>query len=181
MSDDKWIQTASGLKFPLIKPDPEAILIEDIAHGLSLLCRFNGQCKKFYSVAEHSVHVSNEISPELALLGLMHDAAEAYLGDVPSPLKSELSEFKKYEDRLSDAIAEKFGFEMPDKDAAEHKELKRADIQLLVDEKSVLMVDAPEPWPPGEPPKVKDISRIGCWPPAEAKERFLKRFADLSG
>jgi len=86
-----WIQTISGRKFPLAEPDPNQIDIEDIAHALSMLCRFNGHCTQFYSVAEHSMHVSHEISNDLALAGLLHDAAEAYLGDVPSPLKKELS------------------------------------------------------------------------------------------
>ena len=73
-----------------------------------MLCRFNGQCTKFYSVAEHSVHVSDEIAPELALVGLLQDAAEAYLGDVPSPLKGQLSQFKTFEKKMEKAVGEKF-------------------------------------------------------------------------
>ena len=132
------------------------ISIEDIAHGLSMLCRFNGQCTKFYSVAEHSVHVSYEIAPELALVGLLHDAAEAYLGDVPSPLKGQLVEFKSFEDDMEAAIGKKFDI---DHALFKGKELKRADVQLLIDEKAVVMIEAPEPWPPGAP-DMKDTSRI---------------------
>jgi hypothetical protein len=173
-----WIQTASGLKFPLLEIDPEAINIEDIAHALSMLCRFNAHCLKFYSVAEHSVHVSYEIEPRLALLGLMHDAAEAYLGDVPSPLKGELRDFKGIEDRLIVAIGKRFGFAVPGDGENDTRELKRADLQLLIDEKAVIMAPEPEPWPPNAP-SVKDPSRIECWSPEIARTRFMARFKEL--
>lgn len=171
-----WIQTVSGKKFPLDKPDLKQIDIEDIAHALSMLCRFNGHCTKFYSVAEHSVHVSHEISRELAMAGLLHDAAEAYLGDVPSPLKGKLSQFKEFEHTLEIAIGDKFGIKP---DLLSCKELKRADVQLLVDEKEVLMVEPPEPWPENAPP-VKNTDRIECWGFEEAEEQFLARFKELS-
>lgn len=170
-----WIQTFSGKRLDLDPPNPDQIDIEDIAHGLSMLCRFNGQCTRFYSVAEHSVHVSQEIASEHALIGLLHDAAEAYLGDVPSPLKKQLTQFKTYEERMEVAIGKKFDIKP---NLFKDLELKRADAQLLIDEKAVLMVDAPEPWPPGAP-DVKDVSRIECWGPAEAKQKFLERFAEL--
>jgi len=127
-------------------------------------------------VAEHSVHVSHEINPELALVGLLHDAAEAYLGDVPSPLKKLLSEFQLYEARMEDAIGAHFGI---DASLFKDPELKRADTQLLIDEKLVLMVEEPEPWPPNAPP-VKDANRIKAWAPEVARTRFLERFSELS-
>jgi hypothetical protein len=174
-----WIQTASGLKFPLLDIDMAAICIEDIAHALSMLCRFNAQCLRFYSVAEHSVHVSHEIRPDLALVGLMHDAAEAYLGDVPSPLKKCLAEFQVIEANAIHAIGAKFGCGMPEDDSDAARELKRADLQLLIDEKAVIMAPEPEPWPP-HAPSVKAPERIQCWPPEMAKVRFLERFAELT-
>lgn len=94
------INTFSGIEFDLLNPNPNDIDIEDIAHELSMLCRFNGHCKEFYSVAEHSVYVSYEIDEEFALIGLLHDAAEAYLGDVPTPLKKLLPEFKRADNQL---------------------------------------------------------------------------------
>lgn len=171
-----WIQTFTGKRLDLDPPNPDQIDIEDIAHGLSMLCRFNGQCTQFYSVAEHSVHVSHEIAPKFALVGLLHDAAEAYLGDVPSPLKKQLSQFKTFEGKMEVAIGKKFDIKP---DLFKDRELKRADVQLLIDEKAVLMVDPPEPWPPGAP-DVKDASRIECWEPALAKQKFLERFAELT-
>lgn len=175
-----WIQTVSGLKFPLDNIHPEVILIDDIAHALAMLCRFNAQCLRPYSVSEHSVHVSREIRQDLALLGLMHDAAEAYLGDVPGPLKKHLPDFCKFEDRLSTAIAAKFAFTIPAEDSQEARELKRADLQLLVDEKAKIMAPEPEPWRDDLPP-VKDPSRVECWAPEQAKAQFLARFRELTG
>jgi 5'-deoxynucleotidase YfbR-like HD superfamily hydrolase len=174
----QWIQTASGLKFPLLDIEPSAIRIEDIAHALSMLCRFNAHCSRFYSVAEHSVHVSHEIRPDLALVGLMHDAAEAYIGDVPSPLKKHLTQFQEIEERLIAAIAERFRFAMPEGGSDEARELKRADVQLLVDEKAAIMAREPEPWP-SNAPHVKDARRIKCWSSEIAKAKFMTRFEEL--
>lgn len=173
-ASDLWIQTASGRHFPLDHPDPAALDITDIAHALSLLCRFNGHCRHFYSVAEHAVHVSHEIAPAQALLGLLHDAAEAYLGDVPGPLKQLLPEFAAREEYLLHMILSRF-----DVTNIDHTELRRADLQLLVDEKAVLMGEMSRPWPEGAPP-AKDPARIRCWSPDEAKRRFLARFAELA-
>lgn len=81
-----WMQTAHGRFYPL-DPRPEEIHIEDIARALSRICRFGGHSRAFYSVAQHSVHVSELCTPEHALAGLLHDAAEAYIGDMVRPLK----------------------------------------------------------------------------------------------
>ncbi|MCZ7675064.1 MAG: hypothetical protein M5U35_03000 [Roseovarius sp.] len=175
MSDGAWIQTISGKRFPLEEPDADQINIEDIAYALSMQCRFNGHCTKFYSVAEHSVHVSREIDPKLSMVGLLHDAAEAYLGDVPSPLKKKRSQFSEIEEKLEAAIGNRFGI---DPALFKDREMKRTDTQLLVNEKSVLMVEEPEPWPPGAP-AVKEPGRIEAWGPDEAKARFLAQYRQL--
>lgn len=83
-----WIQTYTGRQFWPLDPRPEDVCIEDIAHALSLQCRFAGHCKRFYSVAEHSVRVSWVVPEEHALIGLLHDASEAYLQDFVRPLKN---------------------------------------------------------------------------------------------
>lgn len=96
-----WVQVFTGRRVYPLSPDPESVTLEDVAHSLSLVCRFQGHCSLFYSVAEHSVHVArlcwrwgegleNPERARLALLGLLHDAGEAYLADVSRPVKSSL-------------------------------------------------------------------------------------------
>jgi hypothetical protein len=158
-------------------PLEEDIDIVDIAHALSMLVRFNGHCLKFYSVAEHSVHVSKLVAPAQALWGLLHDASEAYLGDVPTPLKKELVRFKELEQVMMEAIARRFQL-----DAEDHAAIKKADIRMLRVERNVLMVPPPKPWP-GDCEDVGpavDPAIIKAWGPEEAKARFLARFAELS-
>jgi hypothetical protein len=90
-----WIQTFTGKQFWPLDPRPDEVYIEDIAHALGNICRFNGHCLRFYSVAEHCFHVSHKVVPGLALMGLLHDAAEAYVCDVVRPVKPYLKEYKK--------------------------------------------------------------------------------------
>jgi len=84
--DEHWITTYTGKRFHYLDPQPEEIDIVDIAHALSLTCRFGGHCKEFYSVAEHSIRVAEIVPKEFQLLALLHDAGEAYTGDVQSPI-----------------------------------------------------------------------------------------------
>ena len=98
--EETWIQTISGKKFPLDKPDVEQIDIEDIAHALSFLCRFNGQCKKFYSVAEHQCLLYDRVKDKDYLMAkwlLVHDAPEAFVNDIPTPLKNLLPKYQEIE------------------------------------------------------------------------------------
>ncbi|MEM9149127.1 MAG: hypothetical protein AAGB19_01555 [Cyanobacteria bacterium P01_F01_bin.3] len=85
MYPDAWIQTFTGKAFWPLEPDPELICIEDIAWALAHQSRYSGHCDRFYSVAEHSLWVSGQCSPEHKLWGLLHDASEAYLSDVVRP------------------------------------------------------------------------------------------------
>lgn len=103
--------TYSGKMLDLSDIRPEAIDIKDIAHALSQLCRFSGQCRSFYSVAEHSIRVCGLVPDEHKLAALLHDASEAYLGDVIAPIKQMLPAYKKLEDELMAVIANKFGFQ----------------------------------------------------------------------
>lgn len=98
--------------YPL-EPTEEMIDIRDIAWGLSNKCRFNGQSKHFYSVAEHSIILSRSLPPRYRLWGLMHDAAEAYLPDVTYPIKSHLSNFQQIEENMLKVIASKFNLSWP--------------------------------------------------------------------
>lgn len=108
-----WVQTVSGRAFWPLEPDPDHMCIEDIAHGLSLLCRFNGQTSEFYSVAEHSWLLSQVVPPEYALEALMHDGPEAYLPDICSPIKPFIVGFYEIEDRIIEAMAQKYDLLFP--------------------------------------------------------------------
>lgn len=103
------ITTLSGKFFDILKPEEYTFDIEEIATSLSNICRYTGHVNSFYSVAEHSVLVSRIVPKRLALAGLLHDASEAYLGDVSSPLKKLLPEYKRIEERVQQAIAKQFG------------------------------------------------------------------------
>ena len=113
MADRKgdWMQTYTGRQFWPLDPRPEEVVIEDIARALSMQCRFAGHCAKFYSVADHSVRVSMlaDENSTLALAGLLHDAAEAYVVDVPRPLKRFLPGYKEIEREVARAIEKRFG------------------------------------------------------------------------
>ena len=107
------ISTLSGRFFDLLKPEDYAYDIEEIAEALSNLCRYTGHVSKFYSVAEHSVLVSRIVPEPLALCGLLHDASEAFVGDVSSPLKKLLPDYRAIEDGIQGAIAKHFGIPFP--------------------------------------------------------------------
>ena len=103
------IITHSGCVVDVLNPHPEDIDIEDIAHALSNLCRWAGHSRYYYSVAQHSVIVSHHVPPEYALWGLLHDAAEAYLMDMPSPIKALLPEYAALEARMLGVISKRYG------------------------------------------------------------------------
>src|SRR5579864_8305438 len=165
-----WIQTHSGRRFNPINPNPDAIVIQDIAHSLSMQCRFSGHCSEFYSVAQHSVLVSYICGPSDALWGLLHDASEAYLVDVPRPLKRS-GKFQAYidiEEKMTEAICRRFA--LPFK---EPPNVKIADTMLLATEARDLMSPLHSDWQqPVEPLPFK----IEAWDHKKAKDMFMKRF-----
>ncbi|HET8688249.1 MAG TPA: hypothetical protein VFM18_16575 [Methanosarcina sp.] len=105
-----YIETASGKKVFFLEPDPEQIDIKDIALALSRIPRFNGHTNRFYSVAEHCWTGQRFINNEYKLAFLLHDATEAYLCDIPSPIKQYLPDYKKIERGLEEAISIKYGW-----------------------------------------------------------------------
>ena len=132
----EYIYTYAGIKFWPLDPRPEEICIGDIAHALSLLCRYNGHVPFHYSVAHHSLYVSDVMEKQYGTLGglcgLMHDAAEAYIGDMTRPLKRtpSLKVFSDIEDNLLKVIFAKFQIPMMD--------YKHADNSVLMMEKQQL-------------------------------------------
>ena len=165
-----WLQTATGRAFWPLAPRPQDIDIVDIAHALANQCRYAGHCRKFYSVAEHSVHVARHLPPEFKLWGLLHDASEAYLVDIPRPIKPALTNYRALEDRVMAAVAEAFGLagEMP-------AEVKRADNAILADEAAQLMGNPPKAWGLTEAPLGVTVR---CWSPRRARASFLTAFAE---
>lgn len=168
-----WMQTRLGRQFWPLDPRPEDIRIFDIAHALAMQCRYNGHCNVFYSVAEHSVLVSLVVPPAHALAGLLHDAAEAYVGDLVRPLKRHIHGYDAIEDRVWRAIAERYGVPVD-----LHESVKIADNAVLLAEQAQIMGPPPEPWNvPGEPAAVT----INGLNPNEARSAFLDRFTQLTG
>lgn len=130
-----WFQTFTGLRFYPKFPTREMFRIEDIAKSLSQICRFNGHIRTTYSVAQHSLHVSSMLPERLKFQGLMHDAAEAYLGDVVKPLKELLPDYRTLERNVWHVIARKFG--VPERlDRA----VKEADLTALATERRDLYI-----------------------------------------
>ena len=170
-----WIQTYTGRQFWPLEPRIEDIDIEDIAHALSNLCRYGGHVEQFYSVAQHSYLVSKVVPQEHALRGLLHDAAEAYLIDLPRPIKRSvgMEAYGAAEKILQAAIYERFGLSPHDPEC-----IKTADNQLLRTEQRDLMKPAPVAW--------KDY-RVGAlemkiepWSPLGSKVSFKLRFNELT-
>lgn len=129
------IRTFTGRYINPLKPDQELICIEDIAHALSMQPRFGGHLPVFYSVAQHCVEVMRSVSNQIRMGALLHDASEAYLIDVPRPVKEQLGNYKEIEYRLMCVIAGKFGFDWP-----LHEDIKSADEMALQIEWDRLML-----------------------------------------
>lgn len=143
---DPWIETYTGKRFYFLNPNPSMIEIEDIAHALSNTCRFSGHTREFYSVAQHCMYVSDLLlerygDPELALEGLFHDAAEAYLTDIATPVKKHLPEYEVMEDRILRAIHRKYNIHETTTDR-----VKDADTCMLLSEAAAFLPSKGKDW-----------------------------------
>lgn len=169
-----YILTHTGKHFRFSHPE-ESVCSEDIAHALARLCRFTGHTNQFYSVAQHSVLVSRLVVPEHRLAALLHDASEAYLGDVSMPLKSLLPEYRQIERRVQGAIMAHFGLppELP-------PEVKYADMQMLALERSKLMPEDLTPWPCLEGVEMPKLPLVP-WHAARAGVEFWNEFNKALG
>ncbi|HUR65444.1 MAG TPA: hypothetical protein VMZ03_03770, partial [Chitinophagaceae bacterium] len=152
------IRTFTGLYVNVFEPTHDMICIEDIAHALSHQCRFGGHLPVYYSVAQHSAYCCNLVDAANKLSALMHDASEAYLLDIPRPIKQKLSNYKEIEDKLMQIIAEKFGFQFP-----LPAEVHRVDQLMLQLEWDCLMLG-------------KSTTNIKYMTIAKSKDFFLNRF-----
>ena len=131
---EEFITTYTGKRFEPLKPDPDLICIEDIAHALSLICRGNGHVRSFWSVGEHCILCAKEasarmLSDRIVLACLLHDAGECYMSDVPRPLKQLLPDYREQEERLLDLIYQKYlGSSLSEE---EKRQIKKIDDDLL--------------------------------------------------
>jgi len=164
------IQLMSGKVLDFQDPKPDQFTIEDIALGLSRQPRFGGHTKSFYSVAQHCITLSQVVPNGYKMQALMHDASEAFMGDLPTPLKHLLPEYMGIEEEVSDAIQEAFGF------STMSPLVEVADARMLITERNALLpsLDVLD-WEEHKPYPI----RINPMPMDKAYGEFLKIYHRL--
>lgn len=175
---ESYIETITGRKFYFLDPRPEDFDIEDIAHALSLNCRFTGHSARFYSVAEHSWHMSRMAPEGHELAALLHDGSEAYITDIASPIKQHLPDYQKMEDLLLSRLFQKYNLEFPLSPIIKH-----LDLIMLSTEAFYLLKsrgDTWDLWKERKRPPVQHSFRPLCMSPSRAKILFLDRFYELA-
>lgn len=182
---NNWIQTVTGIAFDLEEPRPDMVCLLDIAHALARQCRFNGHTPKHYSVAQHSVLVSQMCPPRTQKFGQLHDAAETYIGDVVSPVKRLLYDvrdpeahnvLRAVETRILSAILEHFGVDWPSD--SDQQLVKKIDRIVLATEQRAFLPDPPTPWEmlEGVEPLTGGLRAFDA---VEAKALFLERALEV--
>jgi hypothetical protein len=182
MERGSYIQVASGDVLDPLRPDPDKIMIGDIATALGNQCRFTGHVRRFYSVAEHSVHVSRMVPPEHAKVALMHDSPEYIISDLSAPVKTGTDMgtlYRRIEDDIWAVIAEKFGLpaKIPDvvKDAdANLREIERLQLIPRTQAGDELWAE----WP-ADASMVPEHCWPQCWTPELAQTIFLERWREV--
>ena len=167
------ITTRSGRQVDLLDPQYSQFDIGDIAHGLAYQCRFNGQTSRFYSIAQHSLMVASILPDHLKLAGLLHDAAEAYVGDVVQPLKVLLPDYQAIENRFTQAIGLRFNVNL------DHRpEVKHADLIALATEKRDLLPRERCDWDLLK--GIRPLDRLTLpMTPEQSEEAFMRTFFGL--
>lgn len=181
--DDNWMQTSTGGRFYPGAPDQCPVWISDIANGLALTVRYGGQgnINAFYSVAEHSWHLScyaerQEKNPALCMALLLHDAAEAFLGDVPRPVKRLIGpQYLEMEKQLLARILREYG--ALSAYIENERFIAEVDTRILKNEKKFLFNHEAE-WPVDAMEELDGVN-ICCLEPRTAKRLFLERYSEL--
>lgn len=183
---DGWIQTHSGRAVDPLQPDPKSIVVEDIAHALSHVNRYTGHTRAAYSVGRHSITVSylmriRGFSAQGQLWGLLHDATEAYLGDIASPVKQSpiFAGYRTAEKHLESVIRQRF---MPNALGVPLKDVKVADWDMLLAERDEVL--PPGAWVAEQPPADARESftwGVGLDSPQVVRTTFLSLFSQLGG
>jgi 5'-deoxynucleotidase YfbR-like HD superfamily hydrolase len=180
MNKETSIQTYSGILFDVISPTIDMVNVTDIAHALSQVNRFTGHTINPYSVAEHSVHVASLLPDEYKLEGLLHDASEAYIADMATPVKhsGKMGEYRNLECNIQRVCYESFGLHL---DVTTHLAVKWADkVMLKVEALSLMKQPLHDVWTEmieSVHLPVHPIPR--CWSSIYAEERFLNLFDRL--
>ncbi len=179
MDDEVWMLTATGKVFHPFNPQPHQICMEDIVQKLSRICRFGGGVKwpLHYSVAEHSVLLAQHAlerlgDPQLALQLLMHDAAEAYIGDMIRPLKEVMPEFRRIDNEITEQIFAKYNIPYPWPALVDE-----LDVRILIDEEAQVMA------PHARRFEVQYMAPVGvklqCWDAVQAHFEFMQMWMIL--
>lgn len=174
---DNWIGLLSGATMDYDHPEESDVTLDDLASALSNVCRFSGHLPCFYSVAQHLVNTSRIVHADYAYPALMHDTAEAFTNDLPTPLKWAFPIFKELEVKIEAAMAKRFGFAYP-----YPPEIKLADTQMLLLEKKYVKLDD-RPWPNYEGfeyEHLRPLVDLKPWQPLRAKREFLERYEELT-
>jgi len=188
-----WILTSRGQRFWPLDPGVDDVAIEDIAHALSLTCRFTGHCREFYSVAEHSVHVSRLVQMWTARYGnnhyvrvatmqaLLHDGSEAFLADVARPVKPGLATYIDIERRLQAVIEAKL---LPKAPFGHHHDYVKAIVKYADDVMLATEAKAIMPYTGGWEIDVDSLAlpgyELALWPPKAAEFQFLQRYHEFN-
>jgi 5'-deoxynucleotidase YfbR-like HD superfamily hydrolase len=176
------ISTIGGKQISYLNPQPEQISITDIARGLSNVCRFTGQISQFYSVAEHSCHIYDIVRKkenyvyDMGYIALLHDASEAYMSDLPSPLKNICPHYMSIESKIMAVILEKYGLYS---EAHRNGFIKRIDMQMLRTEVEFFSHNTSLFSEEFLLQEVFDDIKIQCWDPERAYSEYLSRFENV--
>lgn len=170
MRKGDWMITFSGVQFWPLDPRPEDVFLVDIATGLANECRYGGQIWPAFVVGQHSVLVALSLPKHLRKQGLFHDATEAYIKDIPRPIKRHLRDYRPIETTLAGCIGRRFGIELVHLDPLVHE----ADVRCLATERRDLLPPQPVKWGEAQGGNPTPwLSRISPWTHEEAKKAFL--------